>query len=155
MVTCFVRLIFGVLPKNILAICPALLGLTMKRAYNQITAFVLVYAVMCQFYGQLSTVVFYELNRQALTEQFCVNKNKPERSCFARCYLKSELEKQTPPSDDSALEFRLKLLPLFFAPLQTKIFRGGFSMPSVAHHFLYLPLRQDLFVDTHFRPPAV
>ncbi len=36
----------------------------------------------------------YELNKKDLTEKYCVNKDKPEMHCCAKCLLKRKLAEQ-------------------------------------------------------------
>jgi len=41
---------------------------------------------------QAVVVMHFKLNQKAITEQFCINKNKPELHCNGKCYLSKELQ---------------------------------------------------------------
>lgn len=42
---------------------------------------------------QAALIVLFKLNQQAIEQQFCINKDKPELQCHGKCHLKKELEK--------------------------------------------------------------
>ncbi|WP_188462479.1 hypothetical protein [Marivirga lumbricoides] len=35
----------------------------------------------------------YEVNKEIITELFCINKEKPMTMCYGKCYLKDQLQK--------------------------------------------------------------
>lgn len=37
-------------------------------------------------------VAYYELNKEYITDVFCINKSKPEMLCSGKCYLGDQLE---------------------------------------------------------------
>lgn len=41
---------------------------------------------------QAIIVVHFKLNRDAIEERFCTNKNKPELQCHGTCHLKKQLQ---------------------------------------------------------------
>ena len=49
---------------------------------------------MCQSLSSLLVVAGYELNRDFITKNFCVNKAKPSLHCNGKCHLKKELSKE-------------------------------------------------------------
>lgn len=36
-------------------------------------------------------IAFYELNKEYITEMFCVNKSKPTLACEGKCFLRNQL----------------------------------------------------------------
>jgi len=42
----------------------------------------------------LGFLVYYQFNKAQITEEFCVNKNKPEMCCEGQCYVSKRLEHQ-------------------------------------------------------------
>ena len=42
---------------------------------------------------ELGLFAWYNINKQAITEQLCVNKDKPELHCEGKCYLGKQLKK--------------------------------------------------------------
>src|SRR5688572_18911022 len=49
--------------------------------------------MLVQSFNQTVLVVNYALNRQEITEEFCVNKSKPTIKCNGKCHLAKELKK--------------------------------------------------------------
>lgn len=126
----------------------------MKIVFNQIIAFILMYAVMLQFFGQLNTVIHYELNKQELTDLYCINKDTPELSCFARCYLKTKLEKHdTSHESNLPTKSQLKFLPLYISDLQKLIPFTVATNNFVKHRFMYIQLNDRLRNRKYFHPP--
>ncbi len=127
----------------------------MKQALNQIVAFLLMYAVMLQFFGQLSTVLHYELNKQELTDLYCINKNAPELSCYARCYLKTQLaEHDTAHDANLPVEVQLKFPPLFIVTIQSFSTHFVVENTSIKHLFSYIQLSEQLRGSKYFHPPT-
>lgn len=42
----------------------------------------------------------YEVNKELITELFCINKEKPMTMCYGKCYLKDQLEKTKEEKDN-------------------------------------------------------
>ena len=49
---------------------------------------------MLQLGSRLSFIAWFTINQTEIIEQCCVNKNKPELNCKAKCYLTSKLVQQ-------------------------------------------------------------
>lgn len=49
-------------------------------------------AVLLQTFRQAEVIFGYHLNKGYITENFCVNKAKPEMQCNGKCHLKKELK---------------------------------------------------------------
>lgn len=49
-------------------------------------------AFMLQTFRQAEVIFGYHLNKSYITENFCVNKAKPEMQCNGKCHLKKELK---------------------------------------------------------------
>ena len=71
---------------------------------------------------QAVVIMHFKLNQKAITEQFCINKSKPELQCNGKCHLTKELqETKDSPSEKiintrnfdlafiSYVEFELKI----------------------------------------------
>lgn len=46
-------------------------------------------------FQQALIFVHFKLNREAIEQAFCVNKDKPDLQCHGTCYLKKQLQKTT------------------------------------------------------------
>lgn len=70
-----------------------------------VIAFILAWLLSVQIALQAGSVINYALNKEAITDLFCVNKDKPQMQCNGQCHLMKELKKaETPvdnPSEDS------------------------------------------------------
>lgn len=66
----------------------------MKSLYS------LLFITLCMLSSIQQTVfmLYFKWNQQALTEQFCINKDKPMLQCLGTCYLKKKME-QTKDTD--------------------------------------------------------
>jgi hypothetical protein len=56
-------------------------------------AFFLTALMLLQTLGQEVLVVDYQLNKARITEQFCVNKARPQLHCNGKCHLAKQLRK--------------------------------------------------------------
>lgn len=56
----------------------------------------LVFGMLWQTY----TVIDFYMNREAITQEHCINKDKPELDCKGQCHLKQQLEAATPDQDE-------------------------------------------------------
>ncbi len=117
------------------------------------------YAILFQFAIQLKTVLHYQLNKEALTQKYCVNKNKPEVSCFARCYLNKELKAQkpvpegeeeaAPVSESSSFKFSI----LYFVRYSLAPWVMPASENRLQNATRYLNLVQQTWGNSPFHPP--
>ena len=68
-------------------------------------ALILAWLLSIQIAFQAGMVINYMINQEAITDLFCVNKDKPQLQCNGQCHLMKELKKaETPvdnPSEDS------------------------------------------------------
>lgn len=121
---------------------------------KQISAVVFVGLIL--FRSMVIPVIFldYELHKEYIIDNFCVNKNKPEMNCDGKCYLAKKLnearEKEAKSAFSSYLftmechfspyEISLKYIPLYF-----------YSKTSPSYFIKNLSLQNTLF--SFFRPP--
>lgn len=50
-------------------------------------------SIFSQCVMKLGIVAWYEANKNYITENFCINKDKPELNCCGKCHLRKELKK--------------------------------------------------------------
>lgn len=53
-------------------------------------AFLLIFQSLDRF----GMIAYYELNKEYITEMFCVNTSKPELGCEGKCFLRKQLNKK-------------------------------------------------------------
>ncbi len=46
----------------------------------------------------------YEVNKELITELFCINKEKPMTMCYGKCYLKDQLEKTKEEKENKGIQ---------------------------------------------------
>lgn len=58
-------------------------------------------------------VMHFKLNQEAIEQEFCVNRNRPELQCHGTCHLKKQLQK-TKNTDTASIGFyqRVDMLPI-------------------------------------------
>jgi hypothetical protein len=69
-------------------------------------------------------VGYYELNKKQITEQFCVNKDKPQLHCCGKCMLKKKLAEQEAQQKSPAVPDIKNEIQLFGSPVTIYINSG-------------------------------
>ena len=103
-------------------ICLYLCPLIMRRLFVM-----LVLGALCfQCMAQLGIRAWFSLNRAAITEAFCINKEQPELDCRGSCLLRKKLAEHAHQPDAGAMkhqpEFAFFLLPEPPAPAASRWF---------------------------------
>ena len=65
--------------------------------------------MLLQTLGQEVLVVDYQLNKARITEQFCVNKARPQLHCNGKCHLASQLRKAEGGDKKAPVEAQAKV----------------------------------------------
>ena len=55
-------------------------------------AFLLILTLVSTHFSKIYVFAGFELNRNYIAEQLCINKNKPELNCHGKCFLMKKLE---------------------------------------------------------------
>jgi hypothetical protein len=58
---------------------------------KQLGSIFLLFALMMQSLLQLGMLTYYSINIDAITEDYCINKDKPEMCCKGKCYITKQL----------------------------------------------------------------
>jgi len=84
--------------------------------------FIQVFVIVLFLLPQVSNTlvwVNYELNIESITEEFCVNKEKPELKCNGKCHLAEQLEESSPvESNEPAEASYIPQIPLFYQEIE-------------------------------------
>ena len=72
-------------------------------------------------FQQAIIIMHFKLNRDAIEQRFCINKNKPGLQCHGTCHLKKELQ-ETENSGSSAISNypKIDILPVSFTVSELK-----------------------------------
>jgi len=62
---------------------------------------------------------FYKLNQQTIEQTVCVNKNKPQKKCHGKCYLKKKLLEQKKKQNQTSYWIELTNSLTLFTPIAT------------------------------------
>jgi hypothetical protein len=103
-------------------------------------------------FQQAIIVVHYKLNRDAIEQRFCVNKNKPELQCHGSCHLKKQLQ-ETENSGSSTISIypKIDIFPVSFTVLEIKSPTTDVqSKTSIHKETLYTSPYREIFV-----PPPI
>jgi len=111
--------------------------------------------VLLQTFSQELRVVEYQLDKERITELFCVNKAKPQLHCNGKCHLAKQLRKA---ADDESKAPNGSVAKLKFEALPLLRFHVGqpVSYPAAAPRFGALQAVQYAFSPAHsiFHPPS-
>jgi len=92
---------------------------------KQVISILLLSAFITVNFSKVLIVVHYELNKKQLTEQFCVNKDKPEMHCCAKCLLKKKLAEDEAAQKSPALPDVKNDIQLFGSPIAIHIYNNN------------------------------
>ncbi|MEZ4979165.1 MAG: hypothetical protein R2772_07690 [Chitinophagales bacterium] len=102
--------------------------------------------------NHLLIFAWYLANQEAITEQFCVNKDKPELQCNGKCHLNDVLASNN-KEDGSSSKFTISseiFLLQFFQESSNTIFLVAY----INSHFLsFEDVRSSQFTSAVFHPP--
>lgn len=93
---------------------------------KQALSIFLIFALMASTFSKLSVFTNYLLNKEIITQKYCVNKNKPKLKCEGKCHLSKEISKQDKQENSGKILKEISEFPLIFDGNQTAL-----SMPSI------------------------
>lgn len=67
---------------------------------KKVAATILLILIIAQSFYSATIYIWYQVNREYITQAFCVNKNRPQLKCNGQCYLAKQLqeaEERNPP----------------------------------------------------------
>lgn len=83
----------------------------------------------------------YELNIEAITEAFCVNKEKPELKCNGKCHLAQQLTEPTVPVGNEPVESvfipQLQLFFVFADDIDASLKRQPLCTTSISNFYTF------------------
>lgn len=110
---------------------------------------ILIFVLPC--FMQVTYYIYFKLNQEAITELYCVNKDKPGMHCNGKCYLMKMLHPEKESQDNPILpQPEVKILT-FIIPGIFKNQHIEFSdyIPS----FSYFSFKLEGIIKSHWRPP--
>ena|SRR5690606_12884057 len=112
----------------------------------------LILVLIIQSISTSLTLFNFEIQREAITALFCINKEKPEMHCEGKCYLEKQI-KADEESHSEKPQSRVEFIVLVFtlASCETE-FLTQFTT-QVTHNFKYIIPHHSSKVFTIFHPP--
>lgn len=123
----------------------------MKKTVLFIISFIFIYQ------GIVTGLLYinYQIDIEAITEQFCINKDKPELKCNGKCHLAKQIEKHESPQPEKSQtsqkikETKIELFQSVRQLLQIEAEeRISFYTPSSLG-------TENSVSNTHFHPPII
>jgi hypothetical protein len=106
-----------------------------------------------QTFSKWVIILSYEINKDYITKNLCVNRNIPSSTCNGKCYLKKKLaadEDQQQPTGK----------PSFEKDIQLQLFLNNYVQPEfsinqlvIHHNSFYNDGKAQDFIDSFFQPP--
>ncbi len=121
----------------------------MQRAIS----ILLIFCLIVQTFNRLSIITAYQLNKDFITEAFCINQSKPELHCEGKCYLNKQLAQADKQEKSAATHVQVKFEILFFQDI--------FSLPVLqaacllSYFCIYLHPAFSSPVFDFFNPPKL
>lgn len=119
---------------------------------------ILIYLTVIYFliyYYRLALPYFeYEVNKEYIEKNLCVNKNKPWMKCHGKCYLKKQIKKASEKEKKSNPFVITENTLLFFFP-QIDLLNIIDLKSKKENSLQYINLYKYLFILKIFKPPKL
>lgn len=118
-------------------------------------AILLLLVMQSSLLNQWSMVMYYQVNRNFIAQNFCVNKDKPKLNCNGQCYLAKQLKQQEEKETKSNSEKLEKLPEINLVCEEVTVFQFSRQLKNpTIHTFSYNNLYSKLFNQTILHPPT-
>ena len=125
----------------------------MKKA----VAIIIFLSLLTQCVIQLGVWGYYQINKAYIAQNLCENRNKPQKNCCGKCYLRKQLKKvdenstskKAPVKTEKSETVEFVVTPVFTAPQHFIAFISSVHNPVGQHmygHTVPFPI---------FHPPSV
>jgi hypothetical protein len=119
---------------------------------KQVAAILLLIGVLSQTFSKVLIMAEYQLNKDYIAKNLCVNRNKPKMHCNGRCHLMKKIkqeENKDQENPERKLENKFEIICAAFHP-------GSLTPIRTASAFLYPVFQEDIcpdFSSAPFHPP--
>ncbi|MFN8431548.1 MAG: hypothetical protein U0V04_16330 [Spirosomataceae bacterium] len=101
----------------------------------------------------------YQLRKDFIVRNYCINKNRPEMNCDGKCYLAKQIKKAQENDEKQATDSFITKLLMTESEIKTYSFSDFFSLKSFISkqilHFCYLESISSNFVISFLKPPRI
>ena len=117
----------------------------------------LVFSLRPMYY--LGCLAYYGANINAIIEQFCVNKDRPQLQCDGKCFLAEQLNEASESNQDSGNKFLNSLfesfIPIYVFTHPEIKFKNHYTNSSSENVFGYKNHYTFLSEGADFKPPIL
>jgi hypothetical protein len=127
--------------------------------YKKIVGSVMLFALAVKMLLAPAIFLNYELRKDFIIKNYCVNKNRPELHCDGKCYLAQELKKAEQQDEKQATDtFLSKLFGIEIFQnntTQTVFFRKNPFLEEKTSNYFYLDRAISTGYTSIFHPPRI
>ncbi len=131
--------------------------LTLSITYTMRIALSILLFVVFSFHNmmKLSVITVYELNKEYIAQNLCVNKDKPELQCNGKCYLKKQLDKtdQNSKTDNKSNSLKADITDIVLCNKNILLSSLHLSEPTQTHSIYSKKFIETDHIYSFFRPP--
>lgn len=123
---------------------------------NRVIALILLIAIQLPLMSQWASVAYYQVNRNYIAKNLCVNRDKPKLNCNGQCYLAKKL-KAAEDKEQKTNSERLEKMPeiqLACESVDHLTFLASFSDLS-ENHFSMATMATKSIPELTFHPPQI
>jgi hypothetical protein len=112
-------------------------------------------AVLSPSFSYTLQVFSFYLNREVITQKYCINKSKPALNCCGKCYLKKELDTNT-TKDNPTQSSQNKTESMFNIFQACVYFEYKAIIDNISEiNFIYIRSYYYLFIKNIIKPPGL
>ena len=117
-----------------------------------ITIFLIV-TIAIQTFSKWFLILQYEINKDYIANNLCVNRAKPSSCCKGKCFLQKKLSADEDQQQSAGKSTRLKDTQVEF--FLHRIAKIDFQLPvlTISHNFFYQNGKSQEFTSFIFQPP--
>ncbi len=118
-----------------------------------IPSFVLIAAIMLQVLGKSIIYTNYLINKKSITQQFCVNKNKPKMHCNGKCHMMKKMQEEDKKENSPVNSLKEKYEIQLFADFKIAVKITAIST-IIKHQSFYSSSESASHLLSVFHPPT-
>jgi hypothetical protein len=116
-------------------------------------SYLLLIGIVCQLFGNSLIVAGFEVNKNYISQNLCVNKNQPKKCCHGKCFLKKKLAAEDSRQNNTNQNIKETISISFFNNIpEIDFVNPFFEVKYYTHYFFTVP---DFTKPAIFHPPLV
>ena len=128
----------------------------MNFRFRTAFALLLMFAILLQTFGKVIIYANYAINKDYITNVFCINKEKPKMQCNGKCHLKKQLTKQEEREQSPLNPIKeMKEFQLFHKKAMGLMISTNTIKYLSENQFQYIESTTEKHLSKIFHPPLV